>query len=73
MCAGELVELDTSENSVPYLASWAESASLDVLEATAELTDRVARRIEERLLAAEAATVEPREEQPLDPEQAMAA
>jgi hypothetical protein len=73
MCAGQPVALDTSENSIPYLASWAEGASLDVLQATAKLTDRVARRIEERLLAAENATVEPGEEHPLDPEQAMAA
>jgi GAF domain-containing protein len=73
LCAGQLVELDTSENSIPYLASWAESASLDVLEATAKVTDRVARRIEDRLLAAETATIEPGEEHPLDSEQAMAA
>ena len=49
--ACELVGLATDENSIPYLASWAESASLEVLEQTAALTDRIARRIEDRLLA----------------------
>ncbi|MGH3263821.1 MAG: DUF6782 family putative metallopeptidase, partial [Trebonia sp.] len=51
MCACELVGLATDESSIPYLASWAERASLAVLEQTAALTDRIARRIEERLLA----------------------
>jgi hypothetical protein len=50
--ASELVGLDTSANSIPYLASWAENASLEVLEQTATLTDRIARRIEDRLLDA---------------------
>jgi hypothetical protein len=48
--ACQLVGLATDENSIPYLASWAESASLEVLEQTAALTDRISRRIEDRLL-----------------------
>jgi antirestriction protein ArdC len=51
MTACELVGLATDENSIPYLATWAQSASLEVLEQTATLTDRIARRIEDRLLA----------------------
>jgi N-terminal domain of anti-restriction factor ArdC len=42
--------LDSSANSIPYLASWAESASLDVLEHTAGLIGRLADRIEAALL-----------------------
>jgi antirestriction protein ArdC len=49
--ACELVGLDVSANSIPYLASWAEQASVEVLEQTAQLTDRLATRIEDRLLA----------------------
>ena len=37
-------------NSIPYRALWAESASLEVLEQTATLTDRLAERIEAALL-----------------------
>jgi hypothetical protein len=34
---------------VPYLASWAEQAPIETIEATAALIDRVARRIEDAL------------------------
>ncbi len=44
--------LDSSANSIPYLASWAESADLDVLEQTAALTSRLADRIEAALIPA---------------------
>jgi antirestriction protein ArdC len=71
VCVCDLVGLDTSENSIPYLASWAERASVEILEQTAQLTDRVARRIEDRLLA-EASAVQPAEEEPLDALQAVA-
>ena len=67
-----LVGLDTRENSIPYLASWAERASVEILEQTAQLTDRVARRIEDRLVA-KAPAVQPAEEEPLDAPQAVAA
>ena len=46
----QTVGLDTSANSIPYLASWAEQASLDVLERAAALTGRLADRIEHALL-----------------------
>ncbi|MGB0092673.1 MAG: hypothetical protein WBP81_09090 [Solirubrobacteraceae bacterium] len=51
----QMVGLVTSTNSVPYLASWAEQASLEVLEQTAAITGRLAQRIEDALLAAPAA------------------
>jgi hypothetical protein len=38
--------VDTSGYSIPYLASWAGQADLDVLERAAKLTDRLATRIE---------------------------
>ncbi|MGB0093304.1 MAG: hypothetical protein WBP81_12350 [Solirubrobacteraceae bacterium] len=47
----QTVGLDTSANSIPYLASWAEQASLEVLEQTAAITGRLAQRIEDALLA----------------------
>jgi antirestriction protein ArdC len=72
LCACDLVGLDTSANSIPYLASWAESANVEVLEHAAQLTDRIARRIEERLLA-ETAPIQPAQEQILDGRQAVAA
>jgi hypothetical protein len=50
-CCCQTIGLDTSENSIPYLTSWAEQASLEVLEQTAALTDRLADRIEGALLA----------------------
>jgi hypothetical protein len=49
-CCCQTVGLDTSANSIPYLASWAESASLDVLEQTAALTSRPSDRVEHALL-----------------------
>jgi DNA-binding CsgD family transcriptional regulator len=39
-CCCQTVGLDCSANSIPYLASWAEQASLEVLEQTAQLTGR---------------------------------
>jgi hypothetical protein len=45
----QTIGLDTSANSIPYLASWAEQASLDVLERAAALTGRLADRIERAL------------------------
>ena len=47
---GQTVGLDSSANSIPYLASWAEQASLEVLERAAALTGRLADRIEQALL-----------------------
>ena len=47
---GQTVGLDASANSIPYLASWAEQASLEVLERAAALTGRLADRIEQALL-----------------------
>ena len=41
--------IDTSGYSIPYLASWSESAELETIERAAALIDRVARRIEEAL------------------------
>jgi N-terminal domain of anti-restriction factor ArdC len=46
----QAVGLDTSANSIPYLASWTQSAELEVLEQTAALTDRICDRIESALL-----------------------
>jgi antirestriction protein ArdC len=44
-CVGAL-GVSTEDYSIPYLASWAESSDLEVLERTAGLIDRLARRIE---------------------------
>jgi hypothetical protein len=41
--------LDTSRSSIPYLASWAESAQPETFERVAELVDRLARRLEDTL------------------------
>ena len=49
-CCCQTVGLDSSANSIPYLASWAESADIDVLEQTAALTSRLADRIEATLI-----------------------
>jgi hypothetical protein len=46
------------EYSIPYLASWAESAELDTIERTAGLIDRLASRIETALHSEPADTVE---------------
>jgi hypothetical protein len=62
-CVGELFErlktvayvalaaagLDTGQDSVPYIASWAGDDTLDQLEQTAELIDGLARRIEQAI------------------------
>ncbi len=47
VCGG--LGVDTTGNSVPYLASWAEQAPIETIEATAALIDRLARRIEDAL------------------------
>ena len=44
-CVGAL-GVSTEDYSIPYLAAWAESSDLEVLERTAGLIDRLARRIE---------------------------
>lgn len=71
-CCGQTVGLDSSANSIPYLATWAEQASLDVLEQTAALTGRLSERIESVLLA-EAAGLQPGDQQVVDAPQAVAA
>ncbi len=45
--------LDTSGYSIPYLASWAERASMDTIERAAGMVDRVAKRIEEHAIWAD--------------------
>lgn len=42
--------LDTSSFSIPYLASWSDSAPLETIERAAETIDRLARRIEDAVL-----------------------
>ena len=49
-CVCQTLGLATDANSIPYLASWAEAADLSVLERAAELTSRIADRIEAALL-----------------------
>ena len=44
-CVGAL-GVSTEDYSIPYLAAWAESSDLEVLERTAGLIDRLAHRIE---------------------------
>ena len=39
--------LDSAGYSIPYLASWSTEGDIDIVERTAELIDRLARRIEE--------------------------
>jgi hypothetical protein len=41
---------DASANSIPYMASSAEKASLDTIEQAASTLDRVAKRIEDHVL-----------------------
>jgi antirestriction protein ArdC len=43
--------IDADAASIPYLASWAESTDLSVLETTAVLIDRLAKRLEDALQA----------------------
>jgi hypothetical protein len=38
--------LDSAGYSIPYLASWSTEGDTDIVEQTAELIDRLARRIE---------------------------
>ena len=47
VCAG--LGLDTSGESVPYLAGWGGEGATDPIERYAELIDRLARRIEDAL------------------------
>jgi N-terminal domain of anti-restriction factor ArdC len=65
-CCADTVGLDSGASSIPYLASWAQNAGLEVLEQTAALTDRLAARIETALLA-EASTRQPAGPQPVHP------
>ena len=46
-----VVGLDTSANSIPYLAAWSEDVDMSVLEHTAQLINRLANRIEDVLTA----------------------
>ena len=50
-CCCQTVGLASDANSIPYLAGWAQNASLDVLQRAAQLCDRLARRIEDTLLS----------------------
>jgi hypothetical protein len=43
------LDLDTSGYSIPYLASWAQRASMETIERAAGMVDRVAKRIEEHV------------------------
>ena len=58
-CVCDTLGLDASAASVPYLASWAESAELSVLEQTATLADKLARQIEDSLTPLESARDDP--------------
>jgi antirestriction protein ArdC len=51
------VGVDPAGYSIPYLASWAESSDLGVLERTAGLIDRLAHRIETALSSASQSTI----------------
>ncbi len=46
--------LDTAGYSIPYLATWSEEGESETLERTAALIDRLARRIEQAALIADA-------------------
>ena len=48
--------LDSSGYSIPYLASWAADGDIEILEQTATLIDRLARRIETAVLPRETST-----------------
>jgi antirestriction protein ArdC len=60
-CCCQTVGLDTTADSIPYLASWAERAPLEVLERAAQLTGRIADQIETALLTdlEDSAEIEP--------------
>jgi antirestriction protein ArdC len=47
------LRIDASLASIPYLAAWAESSDLSVIEKTAELIDRLAKRLEDALFSPE--------------------
>jgi hypothetical protein len=51
VCGG--IGLDTSGYSIPYLASWAQWASMETIERAAGRVDRVAKRIEEHVIPSE--------------------
>ena len=70
-CCCQTVGLDTSANSIPYLASWAEQASVEVLEQTVELTARLADRIE-AVLIPEPAAAHPTSQELVDAPQPVA-
>ena len=63
--------MTAAPTAFPYLPSWAEQASLEVLEQTAALTGRLASRIEEALLA-ETTGAQPGEEELVVAAQAVA-
>jgi hypothetical protein len=42
--------MDTSDYSIPYLASWSQQAPLEIIERAAATVDRLARRIEDAVL-----------------------
>jgi antirestriction protein ArdC len=44
------IGLDTSNYSIPYLAAWSEQADLETIELAAKTIDRIAKRIEDRVL-----------------------
>jgi hypothetical protein len=67
----QTIGLDTTANSIPYLTSWAQDASLEVLEQTAALTGRLCDRIEGVLLA-DPASFEPGDQEVLDAPKAVA-
>jgi hypothetical protein len=50
-CVCQTLGLATDANSIPYLASWAEAADLEILERAATLTSQLADRIEAGVLA----------------------
>jgi antirestriction protein ArdC len=64
------IEADAS--SIPYLASWAESSDLSVIEKTAALIDRLAKRVQDALEPAVATDEASGSEAPADPERALA-
>ena len=57
-CVGAL-GVSTEDYSIPYLAAWTESSDLEVLERTAGLIDRLARRIEGATVRDEGGGAEP--------------
>jgi hypothetical protein len=66
-CVCDTAGLDTSANSIPYLTSWSATASLDVLQQTAKLVDRLTHEIEAPVLA-----VLKRDREPVEDEEAVA-